>query len=445
MAGQMRPTLTVLSAHMNGHEFVLPAPVNTLGRAEDCDVVIDLPSISRVHARFDVSGGVCTLTDLGSRNGIRVNGMIVQGSEVRPGDVLHIGDIEFRFDMSAVAAPAQPVVSPDDPTQPRPMTGMDIVAAAQSAAPPDTHVAPVGAYIEPQPKDSDSQTGPVVTANGKPVLIIGLILAVVVIMGIFITIGIGGDGVAREARSQVLLRVNERKWSNYPRGLADFDVSMVKVVGENDDDDYAEIDGKYIVDVKKFDNKPRELEVKANRAGRATLKIITRRRETIYIRVIITGIALDPLQNVLDDRSLPEDRRKWAAHYYRNGKTLLPRERGTGSIQVYHKDAYRALLEFRKAIAAELPLSKKARSSIHGAAKAEEAELETAINREWMSCWAEAETAIRGRQYRAVIEACEKALNLIPDPTDPRHQKASFYRWKYVEIHEKATKRAKKG
>lgn len=53
----------------NGREFPLVEGITVIGRAEDADLRIPLPSLSRRHARVVVRGLECTLEDLGSRHG----------------------------------------------------------------------------------------------------------------------------------------------------------------------------------------------------------------------------------------------------------------------------------------------------------------------------------------------------------------------------------------
>src|SRR6188472_1493589 len=45
-----------------------------LGRSRDCDIVLDDPNVSRHHAEIRPSGGSWTVCDLGSTNGVKVNG-----------------------------------------------------------------------------------------------------------------------------------------------------------------------------------------------------------------------------------------------------------------------------------------------------------------------------------------------------------------------------------
>src|SRR5213594_4026489 len=71
----------------------------TLGRALTADVVIDEPSLSRLHARLTVDdGGRLTVEDLGSTNGIFVNGEPQQAGPVCAGDHVRFGFLEYLVD-----------------------------------------------------------------------------------------------------------------------------------------------------------------------------------------------------------------------------------------------------------------------------------------------------------------------------------------------------------
>jgi pSer/pThr/pTyr-binding forkhead associated (FHA) protein len=55
-------------------DIVLPELSITVGRSSACDVVLDDPRISAEHARLVAGASGVTVTDLGSRNGVFVNG-----------------------------------------------------------------------------------------------------------------------------------------------------------------------------------------------------------------------------------------------------------------------------------------------------------------------------------------------------------------------------------
>lgn len=96
---------------------VLQGPRATLGRT-GADVVLDDPTVSRLHAVVaEVSGG-WVLEDLGSRNGTYVNGRRVAGPvALRDGDVVRLGTCHAMFQ----AGPADPRATTTEPTHPAPV------------------------------------------------------------------------------------------------------------------------------------------------------------------------------------------------------------------------------------------------------------------------------------------------------------------------------------
>jgi Protein of unknown function (DUF3662)/FHA domain len=71
-----------------------------LGRSRDADVVLDDPNVSRHHAEVRPSGGSWIVNDLGSTNGIKVNGRRVNGPQsLKGGDVIELGTSSVTFDL----------------------------------------------------------------------------------------------------------------------------------------------------------------------------------------------------------------------------------------------------------------------------------------------------------------------------------------------------------
>jgi DNA-binding response OmpR family regulator len=90
----------------------------TIGRLPQCDIQINLPGVSRRHARIDVEGGRCYVSDLDSTNGTFVNSVQLAPQERRcltNGDLVQIGAaLVLRFADTARTAPdtrAQPYLS----------------------------------------------------------------------------------------------------------------------------------------------------------------------------------------------------------------------------------------------------------------------------------------------------------------------------------------------
>ncbi|HEX8856447.1 MAG TPA: DUF1707 and FHA domain-containing protein [Thermoleophilaceae bacterium] len=69
----------------------------TLGRGSDCSLPLDDPFVSRRHAELSRSDRGWLLRDLGSTNGVWVNGWRVRESELRDGDEVRLGYTRFRF------------------------------------------------------------------------------------------------------------------------------------------------------------------------------------------------------------------------------------------------------------------------------------------------------------------------------------------------------------
>lgn len=69
-----------------------------VGRHPSCDVVLIDPSVSRRHARLVFRGSNWIVQDVGSTNGTILNGARIGRSELRPGDLLVLGDVILRID-----------------------------------------------------------------------------------------------------------------------------------------------------------------------------------------------------------------------------------------------------------------------------------------------------------------------------------------------------------
>jgi hypothetical protein len=82
-----------------GKRMVVPASGATIGRSRDCEVVLADPNVSRKHAEVRPDGrGGWQVRDLGSTNGVKVNGRRIDGSAaVESGDRLALGTADVRF------------------------------------------------------------------------------------------------------------------------------------------------------------------------------------------------------------------------------------------------------------------------------------------------------------------------------------------------------------
>jgi DNA-binding CsgD family transcriptional regulator len=83
------------AAAVTSARFVLRDPVSVVGRSDDCDIIIEAPSVSRRHAEIAVNGTAVVITDLGSRNGTFVDDQSVQKAVARDGQRLRFGKVSF--------------------------------------------------------------------------------------------------------------------------------------------------------------------------------------------------------------------------------------------------------------------------------------------------------------------------------------------------------------
>ncbi len=103
--------------------ILLQRPVLLIGRHPECDVRLDVSTISRRHCCVALAYDRVMIRDLGSRNGLRVNGLLVDEAQLRPGDEVAIGPLLFRLDVMAAAMTPPTPPSPPTPRPPEPAAG----------------------------------------------------------------------------------------------------------------------------------------------------------------------------------------------------------------------------------------------------------------------------------------------------------------------------------
>jgi pSer/pThr/pTyr-binding forkhead associated (FHA) protein len=83
-----------------GKRFVVPPGGAVLGRSRDCDIVLSDSNVSRRHAELRPTAAGWTIQDLGSTNGVRVNGRQIDGQQpVNGGDRIELGTAQMRFEV----------------------------------------------------------------------------------------------------------------------------------------------------------------------------------------------------------------------------------------------------------------------------------------------------------------------------------------------------------
>jgi diguanylate cyclase (GGDEF)-like protein len=70
----------------------------TIGRSETSTIAVEVPNVSRRHARIFVEGSRCWVEDLGSTNGTYVNDIEIHGPQcLENGDLVTTGGLVFKF------------------------------------------------------------------------------------------------------------------------------------------------------------------------------------------------------------------------------------------------------------------------------------------------------------------------------------------------------------
>lgn len=81
-----------------GSDIPVDRAMLVVGRHPRCDARLDSIRVSRQHCCMTAVDGELEVRDLGSTNGIRINGQRVETGRLRPGDELSIAHIRYRLD-----------------------------------------------------------------------------------------------------------------------------------------------------------------------------------------------------------------------------------------------------------------------------------------------------------------------------------------------------------
>ncbi len=161
----------------DGPSILLDKPILLIGRHPECDIQIDSRKISRRHCCIAHVGDYLVVRDLGSTNGIRINGVRVLEGRLKADDELTIGGHRYQVSWdvlppsSAGAAQGTPEkAEPEGPLEAVPIDNDELIEAcdqpiplAEAASAPPGVVgrdsdAPVAGGL--QPDQSDPKASP---------------------------------------------------------------------------------------------------------------------------------------------------------------------------------------------------------------------------------------------------------------------------------------------
>jgi hypothetical protein len=80
--------------------YLAPGKRLLIGRSHGCDLTFADQSVSRCHADLRREGETWIIRDVGSTNGIAVNGLMVRQARLAPGDHITLGRVKLQWDPS---------------------------------------------------------------------------------------------------------------------------------------------------------------------------------------------------------------------------------------------------------------------------------------------------------------------------------------------------------
>lgn len=93
----VRASLVIVQGHNEGSEFGLDGARAVVGRGPGVDLALEDQAMSRQHAAFERTAEGHRVRDLGSTNGVRVNGAAVQVADLKHGDRIELGEHVLQY------------------------------------------------------------------------------------------------------------------------------------------------------------------------------------------------------------------------------------------------------------------------------------------------------------------------------------------------------------
>jgi predicted component of type VI protein secretion system len=133
--------LAQLVSLADGPNIVIDKPILLIGRHPECDIQIDSRKISRRHCCIAQVADYLVVRDLGSTNGIRINGVRVLEGRLNENDELMIAGLRYRIsrDGAGIAPDAAPAIprkaEPLPPRRPIPNDNDELLEACNEPVP----------------------------------------------------------------------------------------------------------------------------------------------------------------------------------------------------------------------------------------------------------------------------------------------------------------------
>ena len=153
----MKVQVKVVSGSRSGQAIAITIPQFMIGRADDCHLKPRSELISRYHCAILTEEAYVSVRDLGSKNGVYVNGERINvEQELKNGDRLAIGPLEFEVVLTAtIKGETKPKVSSVSDVVSRTMA--ETASASSSSSSQAVQAQPTAA-AEPVPAQAQAPT-----------------------------------------------------------------------------------------------------------------------------------------------------------------------------------------------------------------------------------------------------------------------------------------------
>jgi FHA domain len=163
---ELNPTDKAKSARMVDKRRTL------VGRAETCDIILDFPDISPVHAILEITKDGHKIYDLNTKTGTFINGQKVIAGEYKEGDKIKFGSHEFIYKKFVKEEAPPPILQMLDPTLPEKFTPLqkapELTRVDRVKVPLKPAYVPQVAY--PLSEDPKASTSPYILEERNTVL-----------------------------------------------------------------------------------------------------------------------------------------------------------------------------------------------------------------------------------------------------------------------------------
>ena len=113
LSEQFVPILVIYKGTLSGNRWPVQKPTMTIGRSNDCDIVLPERQISRYHIRIECDEDGYLLRDLGSKNGTYVNEIRIseQPCRLQDGDEIVLANVvNFGFVAGEATLPLEDTI-----------------------------------------------------------------------------------------------------------------------------------------------------------------------------------------------------------------------------------------------------------------------------------------------------------------------------------------------